>query len=428
MIPLTPQLFPLSSCSSISSGLEAGRQCFGVSWPWLFLYAEPGFLSAFRVLSLQHAGIHALVLQRKRRVEAPAAAPCLGPWAAILPFFPARGESTSAPVTALSRQKQVSASPGLRHHPCGKVVAGCGTHWVAEALPADGACCPWNSERGTEANWLLAPCEYHCVSAFLLLAPEQHQAGSVYRLQLFAPHSLPGGSGCRKESLWVLLAMLGLLPVAAEAAPSVPVPWPGRGTGREEPPCPGSRSHRLWSCLSQGIVAGGCGCRAAEDILSASPGSPPATLQCRAVGARGPIPEDAELRVFSRLGFSRLFWEAGTAPRGCILAGLSRTGRQSSSHGKLPGEARCWAPTGPLLGLRGVPALPEGLVCVAGGAQPPLRACRAEREPAARLNPAEMLEIVSGRSLAAVSKPFQMAPGSWHQLCYSIRGKAGGGK
>lgn len=45
----------------------------GVSWPRLFLYAEPSFLSAFRVLSLQHAGIPAPALQRKRRVEAPAA-------------------------------------------------------------------------------------------------------------------------------------------------------------------------------------------------------------------------------------------------------------------------------------------------------------------------------------------------------------------
>lgn len=66
---------------------------------------------------------------------------------------------------------------------------------------------------------------------------------------------------------------------------------------------------------------------------------------------------------------------------------------------------------------------------MAGGAQSPLRACRAEQEPAARsLSPAEMLEVVSGRSLAAVSKPFQMASGSWHQLRCSIWGKAGGGK
>lgn len=65
---------------------------------------------------------------------------------------------------------------------------------------------------------------------------------------------------------------------------------------------------------------------------------------------------------------------------------------------------------------------------MAGGAQPPLGACRAEQEPAARsLSPAEMLEVVSGRSLAAVSKRFQMAPGSWHQLRCSIRGKLGVG-
>ena len=256
-------------------------------------------------------------------MEAPAAAPCLDPWAAILPFFPARGESTSAPVTALSRQKQVSASPGLHHHPCGKVVAGCETHWAAEALPADVACCPWNSKGGTEANWLLAPCEYHCVSAFLLLAPEQHQAGSVYRLQLFTPRSLPGGSGCCKESLWVLLAMLGLLPMAAEVAPSVPVPWSGRGMGREEPPCPGSCSHRLGSCLSQGIVAGDVGAGQLRTSFLPALGHLLPLCSAELWDARGPIPEDAELRVFSRLGFSRLFWEAGTAPRGCILAGLS---------------------------------------------------------------------------------------------------------
>lgn len=66
-------LFCLSSPSSVSSGLEAAV-CG--AWPQLFL---SGFLSAFRVLSPQHAGVCALlcVLQRKRRAEAPPA-PAVG--------------------------------------------------------------------------------------------------------------------------------------------------------------------------------------------------------------------------------------------------------------------------------------------------------------------------------------------------------------
>lgn len=46
---------------------------------------------------------------------------------------------------------------------------------------------------------------------------------------------------------------------------------------------------------------------------------------------------------------------------------------------------------------------------------------------ASSLSAAEMLGFVSSGSLAAVHERFQMALGSWHQLCCSIRGKAGGG-
>lgn len=88
--------------------------------------------------------------------------------------------------------------------------------------------------------------------------------------------------------------------------------WPrlGRGMGREEPPCPMSCSHSLWSCLSpQGVAAGGCGCRTAEDSLIASPASPPAPPRHRAVGAPsqrtpscGSFPGWASPGYFGKLG------------------------------------------------------------------------------------------------------------------------------
>lgn len=70
----------------------------GVSWPRLFLYAEPSFLSAFRVLSLQSTqgslprlcrgrGGWRLLLQRRKHIspcdnaeQAEASAPSLGQW------------------------------------------------------------------------------------------------------------------------------------------------------------------------------------------------------------------------------------------------------------------------------------------------------------------------------------------------------------
>lgn len=148
----------------------------------------------------------------------------------------------------------------------------------------------------------------------------------------------PWGSGCCMESLWVLLAVLGLL-MAAEVAPTVPSPQLGSGTGQEQPPCSASCSHSFWSCLSpQGVAAGRCGCRTAEDSLIASPASPPAPPRRRAVGAPsqrtlscGSFPGWASPGYFGKLGLPSggVSWQ-GSAERDSTRAMGSCWDRQGA--------------------------------------------------------------------------------------------------
>lgn len=129
---------------------------------------------------------------------------------------------------------------------------------------------------------------------------------------------------------------------------------------------------------------------------------------CRAGGGvpAAPSQQDAELWASSSL-----FWESGAAwevDPGRVR--LSRTRAPQTQRGAGRGEERgsCW---GPSLRSPGSHArCPE--------------AVQSQQQRAWALPKPLSL---SG-SPAAVSECFQMAPGSWHRLCCSIRGKAGGGQ
>ena len=93
--PVASWLFLLSSPSSVSSGLGAA---VSGAWPQLFL---SDFLSAFRVLSPQHAGGCALTLQRKKGPEA-LPGPAVGHVGRIAPLLPVAEQGHSAEQAAVS--------------------------------------------------------------------------------------------------------------------------------------------------------------------------------------------------------------------------------------------------------------------------------------------------------------------------------------
>lgn len=119
-----------------------------------------------------------------------------------------------------------------------------------------------------------------------------------------------------------------------------------------------------------------------------------------------PSQQDAELWASSSL-----FWESGAAwevDPGRVR--LSRTFAPQTQRGAGRGEERgsCWGPSQRSPGSHA--RCPE--------------AVQSQQQRAWALPKPLSL---SG-SPAAVSECFQMAPGSWHRLCCSIRGKAGGGQ